>query len=80
MEASTNKITYLFTHSLRIGLAFFLLQLVWKSYTKIGCGQAVANKEDGTVSTYIVALYEPPADRSTRKDLLSNVFAPKPKQ
>lgn len=25
MEASTNKITYLFTHSLRIGLAFFLL-------------------------------------------------------
>ncbi|XP_020629100.1 ectin-like [Orbicella faveolata] len=56
------------------------IQLVWKSYTKIGCGQAVANKEDGTVSTYIVALYEPPADRSTRKDLLSNVFAPKPKQ
>lgn len=25
MEASKNKITYLFTHSLRIGLAFFLL-------------------------------------------------------
>ncbi|XP_078357048.1 ectin-like [Oculina patagonica] len=57
------------------------IQLVWKSYKRIGCGHAVVNKKDGTIATYVVALYEPPAHRPlTRKELLSNVLAPKPKQ
>ena len=48
--------------SIYINLVSVLLQVVWKSSTKLGCGKAVVDRLDGSTETYMVARYSPPGN------------------